>query len=133
MFPAAELAQAYLAGKRWPAGTVCPACSEARRITTRKGGYYRCNACLADFTVRTGTIFERSHVQLGGWLHAMHLLRGGGPGPSAAQLAALLGVTPKTARSVMQRLRVACGAAPTDDFDALTAHVLTYRPEGTTQ
>lgn len=30
------------------------------RITSRKGGYYRCNACQVDFTVRTGTIFERS-------------------------------------------------------------------------
>ena len=29
------------------------------RITARKGGFYRCNQCKEDFTVRTGTIFER--------------------------------------------------------------------------
>ena len=64
MFPDAEAARVYMEGKRWPDGAVCPACDEAKRITTRKGGFYRCNACKTDFTVRTATIFERSHTPL---------------------------------------------------------------------
>ena len=52
MFPDAEAARVYMEAKRWPDGAVCPACDEAKRITTRKGGYYRCNACKTDFTVR---------------------------------------------------------------------------------
>jgi transposase-like protein len=57
MFPDAESARAYFEARRWPDGAVCPACNEATRIGTRKGGFYRCNACLTDFTVRTGTIY----------------------------------------------------------------------------
>jgi transposase-like protein len=74
MFPDAESARAYFEAKRWPSGAVCPACKEDRRIGTRKGGFYRCNACLTDFTVRTGTIFERSKIPLHKWLYAMYLL-----------------------------------------------------------
>ena len=40
----------------------------------RKGGFYRCNQCKEDFTVRTGTIFERSHVPLHKWIYAMYLV-----------------------------------------------------------
>ena len=40
----------------------------------RKGGFYRCNACLLDFTIRTGTIFERSKVPLHKWLAALAIV-----------------------------------------------------------
>lgn len=50
-FPDAESARLYFEAARWPDGAVCPACGEAKRIGTRKGGFYRCNACLNDFTV----------------------------------------------------------------------------------
>lgn len=39
MFPDAEAARVYMEAKRWPDGVVCPACDEAKRITTRKGGF----------------------------------------------------------------------------------------------
>lgn len=58
-FPDQESARLYFEAARWPDGAVCPACGEAKRIGPRKGGFYRCNACLSDFTIRTGTIFER--------------------------------------------------------------------------
>lgn len=75
MFPDAEAARVYMEAKRWPDGVVCPACDEAKRITTRKGGYYRCNACKTDFTVRTATIFERSHGQEGGMTEQSFTIR----------------------------------------------------------
>ena len=37
-------------------------------------GFYRCNACNEDFTVRTGTIFERSNVPLHKLVYAIYLL-----------------------------------------------------------
>ena len=40
-------------------------CGGDTRITARGGkrlGYYRCRDCDNEFTVRTGTIFERSHL-----------------------------------------------------------------------
>ena len=50
-----------------------PHCNNGDRGQVRKVvGYFRCLACKEDFTVRTGTIFERSHIPLDKWLHAMH-------------------------------------------------------------
>lgn len=114
MFPDQESARVYLEARRWPDGATCPACSEAERIGTRKGGYYRCNACLLDFTVRTGTIFERSKVPLHKWLYAMYLLVTSRKGISSVQLHAQIGVTQKTAWFMLQRLREACGNDPTE-------------------
>lgn len=113
LFPDNESARVYFEAKRWPEGAVCPACNEAKRIGTRKGGFYRCNACLNDFTVRTGTIFERSKVPLNKWLYAMYLLVTARKGISSLQLAKQIGVTQKTAWFVLQRLREACGNDPT--------------------
>ena len=112
LFPDAEAARVYMEGKRWPQGAVCPACDEAQRITARKGGFYRCNACKTDFTVRTGTIFERSHIPLHKWVYAMYLLVTARKGISSLQLAMQIGVTQKSAWFMLQRLREACGNDP---------------------
>jgi transposase-like protein len=113
-FPDNDSARLYFEAARWPDGAVCPACGEAKRIGTRKGGFYRCNACLNDFTVRTGTIFERSKVPLHKWLYAMYLLVTARKGISSVQLHAQIGVTQKTAWFMLQRLREACGNDPTE-------------------
>src|SRR5438552_1262112 len=115
MFPDQETARAYLEARLWPNGVSCPACKCADRITTRKDGFYRCNACKLDFTVRTGTIFERSHVPLHKWLYSMYLLVTSRKGISSMQLSKEIGITQKSAWFVLQRLREACG----DDLPAL--------------
>lgn len=109
MFPDQEAARVYLEGRRWPDGAVCPKCSEKERITTRKGGYYRCNACKTDFTVRTGTIFERSHIPLHKWLYGMYLLVTARKGISSMQLSKEIEITQKSAWFMLSRLREACG------------------------
>jgi len=112
MFPDQDSAAAYFERSRWPDGAVCPACGEPKRIGTRKGGFYRCNACLLDFTIRTGTIFERSKIPLHKWLYAMYLLVTARKGISSLQLAKQIGVTQKSAWFMLQRLREACGNDP---------------------
>jgi transposase-like protein len=109
LFPDEESARVYLEARLWPTGTVCPTCQAQDRITTRANGYYRCNACQLDFTVRTGTIFERSHVPLHKWVYSMYLLVTARKGISSLQLAKEIGVTQKTAWFVLGRLREACG------------------------
>jgi len=113
MFPDQDAARAYLESRLWPQGVRCPVCGLGERITTRKGGYYRCNQCKEDFTVRTGTIFERSHVPLHKWLDAMYLLVTSRKGISSLQLSKEIGITQKSAWFVLQRLREACGNDPT--------------------
>lgn len=109
LFPDAESARLYLEARLWPKGPCCPICASGERITVRKGGYYRCNACKEDFTVRTGTIFERSHVPLHKWVYAMYLLVTARKGISSLQLSKEIGITQKSAWFVLHRLREACG------------------------
>ncbi len=109
LFPDEEMARKYLEKRLWKDGCKCPKCSSGERITTRKGGFYRCNACKLDFTVRTGTIFGRSHVPLHKWVYAMYLLVTSRKGISSMQLSKEIGITQKSAWFVLQRLREACG------------------------
>lgn len=109
LFPDQEAARFYLEARLFRDGAKCPECKGADRITTRKGGYYRCNKCKVDFTVRTGTIFERSHVPLNKWLWAIYLLVTSRKGISSLQLSKEIGITQKSAWFLLQRLREACG------------------------
>ena len=109
MFPDQETARVYLESRFWPNGVRCPDCGLGERITPRTGGFYRCNRCKTDFTVRTGTIFERSHVPLHKWIYAMYLVVTARKGISSMRLAKEIGVTQKTAWFILGRLREACG------------------------
>jgi len=109
LFPDQESARLYLESRLWPNGVKCPICASGERVTNRKDGYYRCNACREDFTVRTGTIFERSHVPLQKWVYAMYLLVTSRKGISSLQLSKEIGITQKSAWFVLHRLREACG------------------------
>jgi transposase-like protein len=108
-FPNQEAARLYLEGRLWPNGARCPVCGLPDRITVRKAGYYRCNQCAEDFTVRTGTVMERSHIPLHKWLYAMYLLVTARKGISSLQLSKEIGVTQKSAWFLLHRLREACG------------------------
>lgn len=116
LYPDAEAARLYLEAKRWPSGVVCPACSATGdRVTPLPGGYYSCLDCRAKaapqfkFTVRTGTVFERSHVPLNKWLYAMYFLVTARKGISSLQLSKEIDITQKSAWFLLQRLREACG------------------------
>jgi len=115
-FPNEESARIYLENRLWKSGVMCPKCKQGN-VTTRKNkpGFYMCNPCRLDFTVRTGTIFERSHIPLNKWLYAMYLLLTSRKGISSLQLAKEIGVTQKSAWFMLHRLREACGA----DIDLL--------------
>lgn len=117
LFPDEQTDREYLESRLWPDGARCPQCKSGERITRRTGGFYRCNACQFDFTIRTGTIFERSHVPLHKWVYAMYLLVTARKGISSMQLAKEIGVTQKTAWLMLGRLREACSAP--DSIDKL--------------
>ncbi len=109
MFPDQESARAYLERNLWPEGPKCPVCGLGERITARKEGYYRCNQCKEDFTVRTGTIFERSHIPLHKWIYAMYLLLTARKGISSLQLSKEIGIRQASAWFMLHRIREACG------------------------
>jgi len=105
-----EAAREFLEEVRWPDGPVCPHCGTVGgAYKTKKVGVYRCGQreCRKDFTVRVGTLFERSHIALHTWLFATHLLTSSKKGMSSHQMHRMLGVTYKTAWFMTHRIREA--------------------------
>ena len=107
-----EAAYAFVEARIWPNGPVCPHCGSCERIGKMGGkstriGLYKCYACRKPFTVKIGTVFEASHVELKLWLQAMHLMCASKKGISSNQLHRTLGVTLKTAWFMSHRIREA--------------------------
>jgi len=112
-------ARAHLEGIRWPDGVYCPFCGAADRVKPLGGksmgpGWYHCSACRDKFTVRVGTVYERSKIPLHKWVLATHLLCASKKGMSAHQLHRMLGITYKSAWFMAHRIR----EAMTDDHPA---------------
>ena len=110
-----EAAYAFVEARIWPNGPVCPHCGSVERIGKMGGkstriGLYKCYACRKPFTVKIGTVFESSHVEMKLWLQAMHLMCASKKGISSNQLHRTLGVTLKTAWFMSHRIREAMPA-----------------------
>jgi transposase-like protein len=102
----------FVEARVWPNGPICPHCGGTERIGKLEGnstrhGVHKCYQCRKPFTVKVGTIFESSHIELRVWLQAMFLMSSSKKGISANQLHRTLGVTLKTAWFLAHRLREA--------------------------
>ena len=105
-----EEARLYLEARRWEYGLACPRCgSEVKQYTMSRRGFYRCGECRKTYTVRTGTIFEKSHIGLLKWLFALYFIITSRKGMSSVQLSKHLGVNQKTAWFMLQRIREGMG------------------------
>jgi transposase-like protein len=97
----------FVAKLRWPNGPVCPRCRcvEYSYLTTRR--VWKCKGCKKQYTVKLGTIFERSPLGLDKWLPAVWLIANSKNGISSHELARSLGVTQKSAWFMLHRIRLA--------------------------
>jgi transposase-like protein len=107
-----DKAREYLEASRWPDGPVCPFCGQLDTVSPFNGksmgaGWYHCNECREKFTVRVGTIHERSHIPLHKWLLATHLMVSSKKGISSLQISRMLGITYKSAWFMTMRIREA--------------------------
>jgi transposase-like protein len=106
-------ARKHLENVRWPDGKpTCPLCGVMGEARALKGksmgpGWFYCEACQDKFTVRTGTVYERSHIPLYKWLLAFRLLASSKKGISAHQLGRTLNITYKSAWFLGHRIREA--------------------------
>jgi transposase-like protein len=105
-------AYAFVEARVWPQGRICPHCGVVENSGALKGkstriGTYKCYSCRKPFTVKVGTIFEKSHIPMHIWLQAMFLLCSSKKGMSANQLHRILGVTLKSAWFMAHRIRKA--------------------------
>ena len=117
IFSDVDKAREHLEALNWPNGPVCPHCGESDRVhrlngKSHRAGLVQCNACLKNFTVTVGTVFERSKIPLNKWLLATFLLASSKKGMSAHQLHRMMGVTYKTAWFMCHRIREAMKASP---------------------
>jgi transposase-like protein len=103
-------ARKLLEASRWPDGPVCPFCGQLDTVKALGGasmgpGWYYCSNCQDKFTVRVGTLYERSHIPLHKWLFATHLVVSSKKGMSALQLSRMLGLSYKSAWFMCHRIR----------------------------
>ena len=94
---------------RWPNGVACPTCGSlnVKDRPTRKPAPFRCYDCLADFSVKTGTVMQSSNLPLSKWALAAYLMTTSLKGVSSMKLHRDLGITQKSAWHLAHRIRKA--------------------------
>lgn len=114
---------AFVEGIIWGGEPTCPHCGVVGRAYALKNvrskpskknpegvvrhGLKKCGACRQQFTVRKGTIFEESHLEMHKWLQAIYLMASSKKGISSLQLQRTLEVQYKTAWFLTHRIREA--------------------------
>jgi len=114
----------YLARMRWPDGVVCPRCGTKRPTYLQSRRKWQCS-CRYQFSITSGTIFHKTHIDLPRWMLAVWLMCHSPKGISSKQLQRELGFTYKTAWYITKRIRKAmrhdvfedllCGIIEVDD------------------
>ncbi|MCY4418940.1 MAG: hypothetical protein OXB93_03725, partial [Cytophagales bacterium] len=66
------------------------------------------NQCRTSFSIKVGTIFEKSKLSLSVWLAGFYIILTSRKGGSSVQLSKELGVTQKTSWFLQHRIREAC-------------------------
>src|SRR5258707_5317008 len=94
----------------WPYGPTCPKCGKIDTVSVLGGksmgpGWYWCSQCREKFTVRVGSVMERSHIPMHKWLMAFRLMNASKKGMSAHQLHRMLGIGYRAAWFMAHRIR----------------------------
>ena len=108
LFPDEGSAVKFVEEQVWENGPVCPHCGSDNTVPRPKRHGHRCKECREDFTVRHGTIFEKSRLPLVKWLYAIYLVQTSRKSISSLQLSKELDVTQKTAWFLLHRVRESC-------------------------
>lgn len=95
----------YLEQWRWGGTPRCPHCGMDKVYKFKDGKRFRCGSCREQFTVKIGTIFEKSRLPLQKWYVAMYLVGCHKKGISSHQLARDIKVTQKTGWFMLHRIR----------------------------
>lgn len=113
LFSDEDKAREWLESQRWPDGVTCPHCGsldDVKPLASKAHGpgWYHCNACRELFTVRVGSVMERSHIPLTKWALVFHLMAASKKGVSAKQVQRMCGFTSyKSAWFMCHRIREA--------------------------
>ncbi len=102
-----QVSHEFFTNLRWSDGVSCPHCScaEVSFVSTRR--LWKCKGCKRQFSVKVGSLLEDSPLPLDVWIVAMWLIANAKNGISSCELARALGITQKSARFVLHRIRLA--------------------------
>lgn len=89
---------------RWPHGVICPRCEAGAPYRMKRGGIYRCRGCRFEFTVTTGSVFDKHKLTTKQIVNAILWHEDCEGGGSTADLARQIGVTWKTAHVMRMRI-----------------------------
>lgn len=106
-FPDEQTAIDHFTAIRWKNGAFCPLCNSVRVYHFSDKRTHKCGDCRKRFSIKVGTIFEDSKIELRKWFIAIWLITSHKKGIASTQLAKDIGVTQKTAWFMTHRLRYA--------------------------
>lgn len=99
----------YLAARRWKHGVACPRCGskDVGFVASRRIWQCKTRHDHAQFSIKTGTIFEDSPIGLDKWLLAMWMLANCKNGISSYEISRATGISQKSSWFMLQRIRLA--------------------------
>ena len=107
-FPDHESCIEHLERVRWPHVPACPLCGAvnvARKAENDRIGRWNCHECKSSFNVLSGTIFQKTKIDLQKWFLAISLNLNAKKSLSSHQLARDLDLNHKTAWYMGMRIR----------------------------
>jgi transposase-like protein len=113
-FPDEQTAIDHFTAIRWKNGAYCPLCGSTKVYHFSDKRTHKCGDCRKRFSIKVGTIFEDSKIELRKWMMAVWLITSHKKGIASTALAKDIGVTQKTAWFMLHRLR---HAARTQSFN----------------
>lgn len=104
LFPTERACIKHLETINWHGNPVSPF-DRTSKVYKLGNGKYRCKNTKRNFTVRTGTMFEKTKISLRKWFIAIWIEVNHKTGISSYQLASDIGVTQKTAWYMLHKIR----------------------------
>jgi transposase-like protein len=105
-----DVATAFVAQLRWPNGPLCPRCGGKEHSYLRTRRLWKCGTCGRQFSVKVGTLLQGSPIGLDKWLAVIWMIANSEGEVSSYEIHQTIGVTQKTAWSMMHRIRHAMQA-----------------------
>ena len=106
MFPDEDTAHEWFSLQRWgAAGRYCPHCGSVETLESKRKHTFWCQGCKKRFSVRTGSVLERSKIPLRKWAIAIYLTVTSLKGVSSMKLHRDLNITQKSAWFMGHRIR----------------------------
>ena len=108
LFPTEDSAREWFEARLWPAGRCCPRCGGTQTIeASHETMPFWCPDCRHHFSVKCGTVMEKSKLPLRKWGYAIYLHLASLKGVSSMKLHRDIGVRQATAWHMLQRIRKA--------------------------